>query len=244
MQYFKTESWISCRTCIFKLFHFVVIHYEIQLYLVILYFRTFTFRKKLAEKIFRYLELTPVFKDNLITVELNYSNIEILDFFILILISATIRFCQTFFTSILFNPNSLNSINLTPVVVFDFIIKPLKRSIFAFLPLIQLTLNFSRMKRILHFILEVVFNYFFIMALKFERTGTFACRIETTKEYFLNFLRSINYLKFFYYSLRIELYIIRFKLFKLAYYDSAPMSILKYNFEDIDLRKFNKHPIW
>ena len=213
MEYFKTDSWILCRTYMFKLSHFIVIQYEIQLCLIITYYRTFTLRKSLARKIFKCLELSPAFKDNLIIIEISYSNAEILEFFILVFMSVTIKFCQTFFYSILFNPNS---ITVTPIVVFDSISKPLKHSICIFLPLVELTMKFSRAKRILLFISEIVFNYIFFIALKFEKE-TLAFQIETTKEYFLNFLKSINYTKLFYYVLRLKLYRIRFKLFKFRY---------------------------
>lgn len=218
MEYFKIESWILSRTYMVKLIHFVVTQYEIQFYLIIIYYTTFTFRKNLARKIFRRLELTPVFKDNLVRIKLSYSNVEILEFFILVIILAM----MSFLASIIFN--SID--NITPAVIYDLISKPLKRSISSFLPFVQLSVTFFRAKRILLFILEIVFNYIFFIALKLQRTRTFADQIEITKEYFLDFLKSINYFKFFYYTLRFQFYKAGIKILKLrylTYYNSAPI---------------------
>ena len=167
---------------------FVAIQYGTQIYLLILFCRTLKSRKIWAKKVIKRLKLSPVFRDNLKIMKITYSNTEILELFILMLIWAMI--CV--FVSTLLN---LNSIINAPMLLIDYISKPIRKRIFSFAPLVKYLIIFSMMKRALVFVTEAFFNSFLILR-KVQRTKILVDRIEKMKEYFLRFQFYVVRMKF------------------------------------------------
>ena len=122
-----------------QIISFVAMQYGTKLYLLILFGRTFKFRRILARKIIKCLKLAPVFKDELIIIKITYSNTAILELFILILISARVSVC----VSIVFN---LNINDITPIIVTEYTNKTMKGRLSSFILLVRHLMIFSRIK--------------------------------------------------------------------------------------------------
>ena len=109
---------------------------------------------------------------------------------------------------------NLNSITNVPMLLVDYISKPIRERIFSFALVVKYLIIFSMMKRVLVFVTEASFNSFLILK-KVQRTKILVDRIEKMKKYFLSFLKSITYYKLLYHFLGFQFYVVRMKFCKL-----------------------------
>ena len=202
----------------------VTIQYGTQLYCLILFIRTFKFRRTLAGKVIKYLKLAPFFTDKLLIIKITYSNVRILEFLILILISATVSVC----VFIVFN---LNINDITSIIVTEYTNKTMKGRLFSFIPIVQNLMIFSMLKRLLVFMAEVSFNSTLILLRKIERIKILVNQIKKVKKCFLSCLKSTTLYRFFsfqlfrrranYYGLRWKCIYQLWKYFYIYIYDGS-----------------------
>jgi len=182
-----------------QIISFVAMQYGTKLYLLILFGRTFKFRRILARKIIKCLKLAPVFKDELVIIKVTYSNTAILELFILILISAMVSVC----VSIVFN---LNINDITPIILIEYTNKTIRSRFSSFIPLVRYLMIFSMIKRLLVFMAEVSFNSTLILLRKIERIKILVNQIKKVKKCFLSRLKSTTLYRFFCYFFRFQLF--------------------------------------
>ena len=158
----------------------VTMQYGTQLYCLSLFIRTFKFRRTLAGKVIKCLNLAPFFTDKLLIIKITYSNVRILEFLILILISATVSVC----VSIVFN---LNINDITPIILIVYTNKTIRSRFSSFIPLVRYLMIFSMIKRLLVFMVEVFFNSTLTLLRKIQRIKILVNQIKKTKKYFLSY---------------------------------------------------------
>ena len=150
------ESIINC----------VAVQYSTQVYFLILYFRKSKFRTTLAWKVIKRLKIRPFFTENLTVLKIKYFNVRILEFLILIWISATMNVC----VSVVSN---FNIKEITFIIVTKYGNKIMEDRFSSFILLFRQLMRFSRIKRCFTLRVEIFLNFSLVQLKKIESTQIF-----------------------------------------------------------------------
>ena len=191
---------------------FIVSRCGILLYYAILYIRISSFRTAVAKKILRRLKTETFSTESLLIIEIEYCNIKILEYLLLIFTASTVNALLPIIIN--FSVIRINDITALPK-------KIIRTRLFSYTSVTCIVIIFSILKKTFVLTVEIVFNFFLMQLSKATHTfclcQMFLDKIHEIKRTLVDFLKSVGFYRFFSWFIRFQFYRVGAKYFGLRY---------------------------